>query len=165
MTADHVPRGVQVGALAPDFALTDQRLRTTSLSDFSGRRLLIVFFPLTFTSVCGGELTRLRDELPDFAGADRAVVAISTDTSAVHRAFDEREFLGFPLLSDFWPHGAVASAYGVFDQRSGLALRGTFLVDGDGVVQWSTVEGIPQARSTDDYRAALAALPTDAARA
>ena len=75
----------------------------------------------------------------------------------MHRAFDEREFLGFPLLSDFWPHGEVASAYGVFDQRTGLALRGTFVIDEDGVVQWSTVNGIPDARSTDDYRAALAA--------
>ncbi len=158
MTADHLPRGVQVGALAPDFALTDQRLRTTSLSDFSGRRLLIVFFPLTFTSVCGGELTRLRDELPDFAGADRAVVAISTDTSAVHRAFDEREFLGFPLLSDFWPHGAVASTYGVLDDGLGVALRGTFVIDRDGVVRWTVVNQIGDARNLDDYRASLAAL-------
>lgn len=156
-------QGLQPGTPAPDFALTDQRLQTTRLSDFRGRKLLIVFFPLTFTPVCGGELTSLRDELPDFVGADRALIAISTDTSAVHRAFDEREFLGFPLLSDFWPHGAVSSAYGVFDRRSGLALRGTFLIDGDGVVRWATVNGIPQARSTEDYRVALAALPGDPA--
>ena len=80
-----------------------------------------MFFPLTFTPVCGGELTRLRDELPDFVGQDRALVAISTDTSAVHRAYDEREFVGYPLLSDFWPHGETARAYGVLDERTGLA--------------------------------------------
>jgi peroxiredoxin len=160
-----LPRGLQRGELAPDFALPDQRLSTTRLSDFRGRKLLIVFFPQTFTSVCGGELTRLRDELPDFVGPDRALIAISTDTSAVHRAYDEREYLGFPLLSDFWPHGVVARAYGVFDERSGFALRGTFLVDEQGVVQWSTVTGIPDARSTDEYRAALDALSTGAAKA
>ena len=68
MTADERPRGLQRGDKAPDFALTDQRLSITRLSDFRGRKLLIVFFPLTFTSVCGGELTRLRDEMPDFVG-------------------------------------------------------------------------------------------------
>lgn len=165
MTADDAPRGLLRGERAPDFALPDQRLSITRLSDFRGRKLLIVFFPLTFTPVCGGELTSLRDELPDFVGADRAVIAISTDTSAVHRAFDEREFLGFPLLSDFWPHGEVASAYGVFDDRTGLALRATFVVDEGGVVQWSTVTGMPDARSTDDYRAALAALGNGATKA
>jgi peroxiredoxin len=164
VTADHTSRALQRGDVAPDFALTDQRLSITRLSDFRGRKLLIVFFPLTFTSVCGGELTRLRDEVSDFVAEDRALVAISTDTSAVHRAFDDREFLGFPLLSDFWPHGEVAKAYGVFDEETGLALRGTFVIDEDGIVQWSTVNGIPDARSTDDYRAALAALPTGATR-
>ena len=162
-TPEESRRGLEVGDPAPDFALTDQRLRTTRLRDFRGRSLLIVFFPLTFTAVCGGELTRLRDELPDFVDADRALVAISTDTSAVHRAYDEREFLGFPLLSDFWPHGAVARAYGVFDERTGQARRGTFLVDGAGVVRWTTVNDMPEARSTDDYRAALAALQGRAA--
>ena len=165
MTVDRLPRGLQRGEAAPDFALTDQRLSTTRRSDFDGRKLLIVFFPLTFTSVCGGELTRLRDEIHDFVGEDRALLAISTDSSAVHRAFDEREFLGFPILSDFWPHGEVARAYGVLDEQTGLALRGTFVVDEDGIVQWSTVNGVPDARSTDDYRAALATLSAGAANA
>jgi peroxiredoxin len=165
VTSGDLPPGLQRGDRAPDFALTDQRLSTVRLSDFRGRKLLIVFFPLTFTSVCGGELTRLRDELDDFVGEDRALVAISTDSSAVHRAFDEREYLGFPLLSDFWPHGEVARAYGVLDETSGLALRGTFVLDADGIVQWSTVNGVPDARSTDDYRSALAALDASAAKA
>lgn len=159
------PRGLQPGDRAPDFSLTDQRLSTVRLGDFRDRTLLIVFFPLTFTSVCGGELTRLRDELPDFVGDDRALIAISTDPSSVHRTFDEREFLGFPLLSDFWPHGAVSSAYGVFDHTTGLARRGTFIVDGDGVIQWSTVNDIGDARSTDEYRAALGARQAGATKA
>ena len=165
MTPDSRSGGLQRGDRAPDFALSDQRMSTTRLSDYRGRKLLIVFFPLTFTSVCGGELTSLRDELPDFVGEDRAVVAISTDTSAVHRAFDEREFLGFPLLSDFWPHGEVAKAYGVFDERTGLAQRGTFVVDEGGIVQWSTTSAMADARSTDDYREALATFGDRAMRA
>jgi peroxiredoxin len=164
VTARALPRGLEPGDRAPSFALPDQRFATTRLSDFLGRKLLIVFFPLTFTPVCGGELTSLRDELPDFVGDDRALVAISTDTTAVHRAYDDREFLGYPLLSDFWPHGAVASAYGVFDERTGLALRGTFLVDEAGIVRWAVVHDIPDARSNDDYRSALASLSTGAAK-
>ena len=164
MIAAQPSRVLVPGDRAPEFALTDQRLSTVRLSDFHGRTLLIVFFPLTFTSVCGGELTRLRDELPDFVGEDRALIAISTDPSSVHRAFDEREYLGFPLLSDFWPHGAVASAYGVFDHHTGLARRGTFVVDGDGIVRWSTVNDIADARDTNDYRAAMAPLRASATK-
>jgi alkyl hydroperoxide reductase subunit AhpC len=72
------------------------------------------------------------------------------------RVFDEREGLGFPLLSDFWPHGAVARAYGVFDEERGCALRGTFVVDRSGDVRWSVVNEIPDARSLDELLRALA---------
>jgi alkyl hydroperoxide reductase subunit AhpC len=74
------------------------------------------------------------------------------------RAFADQHGFTFPLLSDFWPHGAVASAYGVLSDRVGIALRGTFLVDKEGVVRWSVVNDIPDARDIDDYKAAIAAL-------
>ncbi len=74
------------------------------------------------------------------------------------RAFADQQGFTFPMLSDFWPHGAVASAYGVFSEEVGIALRGSFLVDRDGVVRWSVVNGIPDARDLDDYRKAVAAL-------
>ena len=160
VTVEPHPRPLQPG---------DRRRRTsrsptsgwwsTRRSDFLGRNLLIVFFPLTFTPVCGGELTRLRDELPDFVGPDRALVAISTDTSAVHRAYDEREFVGYPAAV-----GLLAARRGRRARTAcstngpGSPLRGTFLVDDAGIVRWSTVNVIPDARSTDEYRAALAAL-------
>lgn len=149
----------QVGDPAPDFALPDEHGRTVRLSDFRGHQnVLLVFYPLTFTRVCGSELTALRDEIHDFVTDDTALLAVSVDSGAVHRTYADVEYPGYPLLSDFWPHGAVASAYGVFDAETGLALRGTFLVDKAGIVRWRTVNEIPSPRSTDDYRAALAAL-------
>lgn len=151
--------GPAVGDAAPDFALSDDRRQTIRLADFRGKKnVLLVFYPLTFTRVCGSELTTLRDEIHDFMTDDCVVLAISTDSSAVHRAYQDVEYLGYPLLSDFWPHGDVARAYGVFDEESGLAQRGTFLIDKSGVVRWRTVSEMPLPRSTDDYRAALAAL-------
>ena len=86
------------------------------------------------------------------------LLAISTDPMYALRAFADQHGFTFPLLSDFWPHGAVASAYGVLSQEVGIALRGTFLVDQDGVVRWSVVNDIPDARDIDDYKKAIAAL-------
>ena len=74
------------------------------------------------------------------------------------RAFADQHGFTFPLLSDFWPHGAVAASYGVLSDEVGIALRGTFLVDTDGVVRWSVVNGIPDARDIEDYKTAIAAL-------
>ncbi len=148
-----------VGDPAPTFALTDQHLQVVRLEDFRGRRkVLLVFYPLTFTSVCGGELTTLRDQLPAFEKDEVTVLGISTDTSAVHRAYIDREYLGYSLLSDFWPHGAAAQAYGVFNAETGFADRGSFLIDVRGILRWSVRAEFETARSVDDYRAAIAAL-------
>lgn len=150
---------VGVGDVAPDFELPDEHLHPIRLSDFRGKRsVLIVFYPLTFTSVCAGELTALRDRLPEFDALDVTVLGVSTDTSAVHRTYVDREYLGFQLLSDFWPHGAAASAYGVFDDTTGLAERATFLVDKAGVIRWVVDTEMSTARSTEDYLEAIAAL-------
>jgi peroxiredoxin len=120
--------------------------------------VLVVFYPWSFTQVCTGEMSALRDQLADFQNPDVALLAISCDAPATQRVFAEKEGLTFPVLSDFWPHGEVARRYGVFDETLGAAMRGTFIVDGAGILRWSVVHGLRDARDLDDYRAALAEL-------
>ena len=142
---------------APDFELPDQHGAPVRLSVFRGRRsVVLVFYPYAFTGVCTGELHALRDARGSLLTDDVKLLAVSCDSMFSLRVFDEREGLGFPLLSDFWPHGAVARAYGVFDEERGCALRGTFVIDRSGDVRWSVVNEIPDARSLDELLRALA---------
>jgi peroxiredoxin len=150
---------VEVGDKAPDFTLKDQHRQEVTLSDFRGKKnVVLLFYPFAFTGVCTGELCAIRDELPEFENDDVQTLAVSTDTVPALRIFSEQEKLEYPLLSDFWPHGEVAKAYGVFDDKLGGALRGTFIIDKDGVVQWKVVNAVPDARNQDEYKKALAAL-------
>ena len=148
-----------VGELAPDFELVDQHGTPVRLSSFRGaRNVLLVFYPWSFTRVCTGELCVLRDDLSSFQNDDAQLLAISVDSKHVQRQFAEREGFEFPLLSDFWPHGAVARQYGVFDEVKGAALRGSFVVDRSGILRWSVVHAIPDARDAQEYRRVLADL-------
>ncbi len=148
-----------LGEPSPDFALRDQHGQDVTLSSFRGRRAVVVmFYPFAFSGVCTGELAAVQDALSELQNDDVQLLAISCDHMYSQRAYADRDGLEFPLLSDFWPHGEVARAYGVFDERRGCALRGTFVVDRDGVVRWQVVNAIPDARDLDDVRKALAAL-------
>lgn len=147
-----------VGGLAPDFELPDTHGTPVRLSALRGAPVLVVFFPFVFSRVCTSELGELRDDLPELADHGARLLAISTDAMFAQRAWAESEGFGFDLLSDFWPHGATARAYGVLDEASGHALRGSFLVDAEGVVGWSVVNPRGQARELGDYRAAFATL-------
>ncbi len=149
---------VDVGDLAPDFTLPDQDRAPVTLSSFRGRAVVLVFYPLSFTPTCQGELCAIRDSLPEFANDDVQTLAVSCDSTAVHKRWADEQGYAFPLLADFWPHGEVARAYGVLDEQSGLALRGTFILDAEGVVQHKVVNAIPDARDLEDYRRVLARL-------
>lgn len=150
---------VEVGQTAPDFTLKDQNNQEVSLSQFKGEKnVLVVFYPLAFSGVCTGELCALRDDLGSFVNDSVQLLTISVDSVFTHKAWGEKENYTFPLLSDFWPHGDVARDYGVFDENKGIATRGTFLIDTEGVVRWSVVNNIPDARNQGDYTEALAAL-------
>ena len=147
------------GDAAPDFALPDQHGRTVRLSDFLGRKnVVLTFFPFAFTSVCTGELQALQEQLPAFQNADVQLLAVSCDSMHALRAFSDAEGLDFPLLSDFWPHGTASRAYGVFAEDKGCAVRGTFVVDTRGTVRWTVVNALPDARDLRDYAKALEAL-------
>lgn len=150
---------LSVGDQAPDFELKDQHGQTVRLSALRGHRAaLVVFYPWAFSGVCSSELHAVQAELDDLVSDHLALYAVSTDSMYALRTYADQEGFTFPLLSDFWPHGAVAEAYGVLHPEIGIALRGTFLVDRDGIVRWSVVNGIPDARDVDDYRKAIAAL-------
>jgi len=147
---------IVVGTKAPDFELKNQHGETVRLSDFRGEKnVVLLFYPFAFTGVCTGELCALRDELPKFVNDDVQLLAVSTDAPFSLRVFAEREGLEYPLLSDFWPHGAASRAYGVFDEEKGCAVRGTFIIDKEGMVRWTVVNALPDARDLDDYVKAL----------
>ncbi len=150
---------VDIGDEAPDFELPDGARNPVRLSTFRGsKNVVIVFYPLAFTGTCQGELCAIRDSIADFDSADVQTLAVSVDSSAVHAQWAAEQGYTFPLLADFWPHGAVAQAYGVFNDDIGLAVRGTFIVDKQGKVVYKVVNAIPDARDPDEYRKVLASL-------
>jgi mycoredoxin-dependent peroxiredoxin len=146
------------GEPAPLFELPDSDRQVVSLAGLRGTPVLLVFYPFAFSRACTGELRRLRDDLAGYTGAGVRVLAISTDPVFSLKAFREAEGLAFPLLSDFWPHGEVARAYGVFHEKAGTAVRGTFLVDADGVVRFAEVNAPGDVREQSGWKAAVAHL-------
>ncbi|MFE4859191.1 peroxiredoxin [Streptomyces sp. NPDC056670] len=150
---------IEVGTKAPEFELKDNHGRTVKLSDFRGEKnVVLLFYPFAFTGVCTGELCELRDNLPKFVNDDTQLLAVSNDSIHTLRVFAEQEGLEYPLVSDFWPHGEVSRAYGVFDEDKGCAVRGTFIIDKEGVVRWTVVNGLPDARDLSEYVKALDAI-------
>ncbi|MEU8955469.1 peroxiredoxin [Streptomyces sp. NPDC048518] len=151
--------GIVTGTKAPEFELKDNHGRTVRLADFRGEKnVVLLFYPFAFTGVCTGELCALRDELPKFVNDDTQLLAVSNDSIHTLRVFAEQEGLEYPLVSDFWPHGEVSRAYGVFDEEKGCAVRGTFIIDKEGVVRWSVVNNLPDARDLNEYVTALETL-------
>ena len=147
---------------APDFTARSQHGEEVRLSEFRGRRnVVLVFYPYAFSGVCTSELGEIRDRPELFEDAGAEVLAISCDPMFTLRAYADASRLEFSLLSDFWPHGAIASSYGVFDADRGCAVRGTFVIDRAGVLRWSVVNAIADARDLDAYAKALAGLDTD----
>jgi mycoredoxin-dependent peroxiredoxin len=150
---------LEIGQEAPDFALKDEHGQLVRLSDFRGEKnVAIVFYPFAFSGTCTGELCQIRDNLEIFEADNVQVLAVSCDAVFTLRTWAEAEKFAFPLLSDFWPHGAVAQEYDVFNETTGTAVRGSFLVDNTGVLRWSVVNGMGEARPLAGYREALAAL-------
>ena len=150
---------LEVGSVAPDFTLRDQNMQPVTLSGYRGdKNVLLVFFPLAFTGICQGELDLLRDHLPEFENDDSVALAISVGPSPSHKIWATESGFLFPVLSDFWPHGQVSQAYGVFNEAAGISNRGTFVVDKSGVIRFAEMKGPGEARDQRLWTEALSAL-------
>jgi mycoredoxin-dependent peroxiredoxin len=151
---------IVIGQTAPAFSLKDQSGEMVSLSDYAGTKAVaLVFYPFTFTGVCEGELCQLRDDFSDFTDAGVQVLACSCDSPFAQKQWAAQQGYQFPVLSDFWPHGEVAKAYGVFDDTRGCAIRATFVIDKSGVVvDTFQTPDLGTAREKSRYEEALAKL-------
>ena len=152
------PGAPAVGDAAPVLTLPDAHGAPVTVGGASAAPVLVVFVPFAFSRVCTAELGELQAHLPELHRAGVGVRAVSCDPGPALRAWAEQDGYTFPLLSDFWPHGAAARAYGVFDEVDGYARRGSFLLDAGGVLRWSLVHEAGRARPFGAYREAVAAL-------
>ena len=151
--------GLSLGDSAPDFTLRDQFGQDITLSSFRGRKAVVVFFyPYAFSGVCTGEMAGIRDRLAEFMTFDTEVLAISCDPVYSLRAFADQDGLNFPLLSDFWPHGEVSQAYGVFDPKRGCPRRSSYVIDKEGLIRWSLHNAMPEGRDLDEHLQQLLAV-------
>ncbi len=150
---------LEIGSKAPDFSLKNQFGETVTLSDFHGKKnVILMFYPFAFTGKCTQEMCTIRDERNDFVNEDTQILSISCDPVASLKVFAEAQNLSTPLLSDFWPHGKVSKEYGVFLEDLGFANRGTFVIDKTGIIRWKIVTSPGEVRNTADYRKALSTL-------
>ena len=147
---------VKTGDAAPEFDLAITHEERVRLSDFRGRsNVLLVFHPFAFTQVCEDEARDLQESLEAFRNANTEVVFVSCDPTAARQAWRRELGAEYTFASDFWPHGAAAKAYGVFNERTGAPYRGTFLIDREGTVIWSLV------KVDDTRRADVASAPLE----
>ncbi|WP_053383948.1 peroxiredoxin [Leucobacter celer] len=150
---------LEVGAQAPDFTLSDQHGEELTLSELVAEGpVALVFFPLAFSGICTGELCELRDNLSVFSDSKVRLVGVSVDSVYALKAWAEQEGYEFSILSDFWPHGAVAQQYGVFVEEAGIATRATLVIGEDRRVLASFETAPGQPRDFAAYRDALAAI-------
>ena len=148
-----------IGSMAPDFELVNQHGQKVSLSSYQGKKnVVVIFYPFAFSGICTGELCALRDDLAPFQNENVQLLAISCDSMFTQRIFAEQEGYKFPVLADFWPHGAAAKAYGIFNEELGCAMRGTFIIDKEGILRWQVINGLGDARNIADYKTAISAL-------
>jgi peroxiredoxin len=148
-----------IGAHAPEFTLSNQFGESVSLSDFRGKKnVIVMFYPFAFTGICTGELCTIRDRRADFINDDTEVLSISCDPVPSLKVFSEQESFTHNLLSDFYPHGAVSKEYEAFLEDNGFATRAAYVIDKEGIIRWAVVNGPGEERNADEYAAALAEL-------
>ena len=148
-----------VGAEAPEFEVKATGGATFRLSDAlkEGKHIVVAFYPAAFSPTCGDEMTLFQEFQEEFARLNARTVGISVDNVWSNQAWADSKGITFPLLSDFWPHGAVAERFGVLRQ-DGLTERALFIIDPDGVIRYSYVSPIKENPGVDRLIEALEAL-------
>jgi len=148
----------EVGKPAPDFTLRDTDNNPVSLSDLKGKKAVIVFIPFPWTGICDGEACAIRDD-QGFQNEGAETVIITTYPRPALKQWSEQNNLGVKVLSDFWPHGATAQAYGCFNEQMGVAMRASFVLDENGIVkEIIRTDTLPEKREHDLYKKALSAI-------
>jgi len=157
---------LRVGQLAPDFtatAVVDQEFKSIKLSDYRGRYVVLFFYPLDFTFVCPTEVTAFSDRYAEFSNLNTEVLGISVDSEFSHLAWMQTDRksggvgdLNYPLVSDIKKE--ISAAYNVLDPSSGVALRGLFIIDKDGILQYATINNMAFGRSIDETLRILQAI-------
>ncbi len=148
-----------IGQKAPTFSLLDQSGTAVSNQTLAGKKALIVFIPFPFTGVCEGELCSIKDSYAALEKLDAKIVAVTCDTRFANGAWAKEMGINYPILSDYWPHGAVSQAFGCFNPDLGCAMRATYVLDAEGVVRSIIESGsLKEARSFESYTEALAAI-------
>src|SRR6478736_1607533 len=127
------------GATAPDFSLNSTPDQKVQLSDFRGRPVILAFYPADWSPVCGDQMALYNEILDEFEEFQAELLGVSVDGAWCHAAFAKQNTLHFPLLADFEPKGAVARAYGVYDEKGRTCERALFGISPSGTVHWSYV--------------------------
>lgn len=149
----------EIGKPAPDFNLPDTENNRRSLADVKGEKTLLVFIPFPFTGICQAELCQIRDDLGSLENLGAKVAVITCAARNINDKWAKEQGFSFPILSDYWPHGAAAQAYGSFNEQVGAAWRHTFVLDKDGVVRAIVkTDELGKAREYEEYKKALAAI-------
>lgn len=161
MTDTSTPLPLAAGTAAPDFTLPAGPDRTVSLRDFSGRPVVLAFYPADWSPVCGDQMTLYQAVTPEFERYNAQILGISVDGVWCHRAFGEHRAIEFPLLSDFEPKGELARGYGVYRGQDGVTERALFVIDPEGVIRWSYVSPIDVNPGADGILRALDGIQAD----
>ena len=160
MTSQATP--LPAGTLAPDFALRSTPDQKLSLAELRGQRVILVFYPEDWSPVCSDQLALYQQLLPEFQRFDAELVGISVDGVWCHLAFAKDRNLHFPLLADFEPKGEVSRAYQAYRAEDGTSERALYVLDGDGVVQWSYISPVGVNPGADGILRALESLGQEA---
>jgi peroxiredoxin len=148
-----------VGQTAPDFMLKDQSQKEVKLSDFAGKKkVVLVFYPLDWSPTCTNEHACFVNDMRNFETLDAEVLGVSVDSVWSHKAYAEKMGIKYSLLADFQPRGAMSEKYGVFLPEKGITGRAIFIVDKGGKVAWAKNYDIPVVPDIKEVATALAAV-------
>src|SRR5215469_4957175 len=148
-----------VGVAAPDFTLKDQNQKDVKLSDFAGKRnVVLIFYPLDFSPVCTNEHACFVNDMKRFESLDAQVLGLSVDSVWTHKAFAEKMGIHYPLLADFHARGAVADRFGMYLAEKGITGRAIAIIDKAGKIAWFKNYDIPVVPDMKEVEQALSAV-------